>query len=99
MQSFYKYFGGLYWRLTGSYFLATLLAQVEDPQGGTRILRRVHWHRTLQVGQREVAFAVSTVCGAEQREERGVLTDGQELTIAESPALRRKTEWKDANFS
>lgn len=28
MQSFYKYFGGLYWRLTGSYFLATLLAAV-----------------------------------------------------------------------
>ncbi len=28
MQSFHKRFGGLYWRLTGSYFLVTLLAAV-----------------------------------------------------------------------
>ena len=44
------------------------------------------WHRSLQVGQGEGRFAVAAIIGAEQREERGVLRDRQQLAVALGPA-------------
>jgi hypothetical protein len=54
--------------------------------------------RALQVGKREVRLAVAAVGGAEQREQRGVLRERQELAVAERPALRREVEREDADL-
>ena len=51
----------------------------------------VDWRTPPQVGQRKVGPAVSTEGRAEQREQRLILVDRQELTIAQRPALRRET--------
>jgi hypothetical protein len=55
-------------------------------------------YRTLEVGQREIARAVAAVLGAEQREQRGVLRDGQNLPLAKCPADWREVECKQSNF-
>ncbi len=54
---------------------------------------------TLQVGQREVAPAIAAVDRPEEREQSGVLTKGQQLAIAEGPALGREVAREDSNFT
>ena len=49
-------------------------------------------HPAAQVGQREVDPAVAAVGRAEQREQRLVLVDRQELAVALRPALGREVE-------
>ena len=52
----------------------------------------VEWHAPLEIRQREVDPPVATVSGAQQRKERLVLIDGQQLSVAQRPAFRRKAE-------
>ena len=52
----------------------------------------------LHVRQREVALAVAAIGGAEQREQRGVLRERQDLPVAKRPALGREVEREDADF-
>src|SRR5688572_272197 len=44
------------------------------------------WDAAAQVGQREVGRSVAAVRGAQQREERGVLVDEQQLAVAVRPS-------------
>src|SRR3954471_17751541 len=76
---------------------AARFAKVVQTQ--SRPLPWVHRSTSLQVGQGEVALAIPAIGGAEQREERGVLPEWQELAIAPGPALGREVEGEDANFS
>src|SRR5262249_17029505 len=55
-------------------------------------------HPRLQIGQGEVHAPVAAERGAEQREQRLVLIDGQQLPVAQSPALGGKTKRKDSDF-
>src|SRR4051794_8223455 len=71
----------------------------EVMQTQSRSLPRVHRSTPLQIGQGEVALAVPAIGGAEQREERGVLRERKELTVAPSPASGREIEREDADFS
>src|SRR4051794_30446360 len=77
-------------------FYATLFSQVA--QGKPLALARLHRGAALQVGECERALAIAAIGGAEQREQRRVLRDRHELTVAEGPASRRKVEWEDTNF-
>src|SRR5438552_142278 len=61
-------------------------------------LAHVQRGAALQVRQAEVDAAVSAIGGAEQREERLILIDWQELAIAHRPALRRKVEGHTFQF-
>jgi hypothetical protein len=70
----------------------------EIVQGQTRPLAGMHRRTALQVRQREVALAIAAVGGAQQREERRVLRDRQQLAIALGPALGREVEREDADF-
>jgi hypothetical protein len=76
---------------------AARFAQIMEREAGT--LTRMHRRITLHVRQSESALAVAAVSGAEQREERGVLGDGQYLPITPSPASGCEIKGKDANFS
>src|SRR5262249_26097453 len=67
-------------------------------QAQARSLAGVHRRRTLKIGQRESAFTVTAVCGPEQREQRRVLADGQQLPVTERPAKRSKISAKDSDF-
>ena len=58
----------------------------------------MHRRSALQIGQREIAFAVAAVGRAEQRKKRGVLRQRQQLTVAPSPAFRRKIKRENSNF-
>ena len=51
-----------------------------------------------QVGQREVGLPVAAIHGAEEREERLVLVDRQQLPVTERPAFRRKDERHNSDF-
>ena len=62
-------------------------------------LAGVHRRISLQVRESKVRFAVAAVSGAEQRKQRGVLGDGQDLPIAKGPAFRREIERKYSDFS
>src|SRR3954463_2596078 len=81
----------------GHSLCAARLAKVVQAQPWP--LTWVHRSASLQVGQGEVALAVSAIRGAEQREERGVLRERQELAIAPRPALGCEVEGEDADFS
>src|SRR5436305_1934668 len=78
-------------------FTASCLSEVV--QGETRALAGVHGSSSLKVRKREVRLAVPTVGRPEQRKERCVLTQGQDLTIAPRPALWGEVEREDANLS
>src|SRR5258708_33197902 len=52
----------------------------------------VHGNTGLQVREGEGTPAVPAVERTEQREERGVLRDGQQLAVTKRPALRREVE-------
>src|SRR3954468_20174182 len=81
----------------GHSLCAARLAKVVQAQSWA--LSRVHRSTPLQVRQGEIALAISAIGGAEQREERGVLREWQELAVAPGPALRREVEGEDADFS
>src|SRR4051812_18369742 len=51
-----------------------------------------------QVRKREVDSAIAAESRAQQREERLVLVDGQELAVAQGPSLRGKHEAHDPDF-
>src|SRR5687768_7371655 len=51
-----------------------------------------------KIGQREVHPSVATEGRAEERKERLVLIDWEELSIAERPAFGREHEAHDADF-
>src|SRR6185295_1171446 len=53
----------------------------------------------LQVRQRERRLPVAAVHRAEQREQRLVLRDRQELAVTERPALRRERPGEDADLA
>jgi hypothetical protein len=46
-----------------------------------------------------VRFAVAAVGGAQEREERGVLRNGHELTVAKRPSSGREIEGENADFA
>ena len=73
------------------------LAQVVEREAGT--LAGLHRRPALEVGQGEVALAVAAVGGAQQREQRGVLRDRQQLAVAPGPAPRREVERENSDFS
>ena len=52
----------------------------------------------LQIGQPKVHAPIAAVGRAEQREERLILVDGQQLPVAQRPAFRGEAERHDANF-
>jgi hypothetical protein len=52
-----------------------------------------------QVGKREVGLPVASVAGAQEREQRLVLVDGQELPIAQRPAFGWKVERDDLDLA
>src|SRR5215218_4404199 len=54
---------------------------------------------SAQVRQREVRLPVAAVHRAEQREQRLILVNGQELAVALRPALRRKIKSKYLNLA
>jgi hypothetical protein len=58
----------------------------------------MHWRTALQIWQSKGRLAIATVGGAEQREERRILTNRHELAIAERPTFRRKIEGEDSDF-
>ena len=58
----------------------------------------MHRGATLKVGQREVRLAVAAVGGSQQREQGGVLRQGQQLPVAPGPTTRREVERKYADL-
>src|SRR5215208_357106 len=76
---------------------AACFAKVVQTQA--RALPWVHRSTSLEVGQSEVALAIPTIGGPEQREEGGVLRERKELAVAPGPAFRREVEREDADFS
>src|SRR2546426_12842370 len=61
-------------------------------------LADVNWGLSLQVWQPEIGLSVAAISCAEQTEERLVLVDGQQLTVAKGPTPRRITETEDSDF-
>src|SRR6266571_6519721 len=55
-------------------------------------------HPALQIRQREIDAAITAISSAQQRKQRLVLVDGQQLAVTQSPALRRKVKTKDLDF-
>ena len=63
-----------------------------------KAVAHVGGHAALEIGQGEVDASVTAVSGAQQRKQGLVLVDGQQLAIAERPALGRKIEAHDLDF-
>src|SRR4051794_9731382 len=63
-------------------------------------MARAHMHRraALQVGKPEIDAPVAAIGGAEQREQRLVLIDRQQLSITECPPLGWETKRHDSDF-
>jgi hypothetical protein len=53
----------------------------------------------LQVGKSKIGLAVAAISGSEQRKQRLILVDGQELSIALSPTFRREIETEEPDLS
>src|SRR4051794_31547367 len=68
-------------------------------QGETGPLPWMHRDIPLHIWERKIALAVPTIGGTEQGEERGVLTNRQNLTVTECPAFGCKVERKNSYFS
>jgi hypothetical protein len=58
----------------------------------------VHRNPAAEVRKGEVDPSVAPVIRAEQREQRLVLVDGQQLAVALGPALRREAEAHQAQL-
>jgi hypothetical protein len=52
-----------------------------------------------KVRQRKINATIASVSRTQQRKERLVLIDRQELAVAESPTLRRKIKTNNLDFS
>src|SRR5947207_5648340 len=59
----------------------------------------VNRRSALQVRQGKIGLAVPAISRAEQRKERLVLVDRQQLPIAQRPAFRRELETHDSDFA
>src|ERR1043166_4597373 len=81
----------------GDELRATGLAEIM--QGKSRALARMHRSVSLHIRQGEGGLAVATVSGPQEREERCVLRDRQELAGTKGPAFGREVERKDSDFS
>src|SRR5580658_58641 len=57
------------------------------------------WHQTLQVRQPEVARSIAAEIGPEDRKQRGILADGQNLTVAWLPAHGGEEKAKASYFT
>src|SRR3954454_375790 len=75
---------------------AALLAEVVEREAGP--LPGMHRSATLKVRKRERRLSVPSVRRAEEREERRVLAERQQLDVAERPALRREVEREDPDL-
>src|SRR5687767_9521638 len=53
---------------------------------------------TAKIGKREVDASIAAKSSAEQREQRLVLINGQQLTVTQRPTLRRENETHDSDF-
>ena len=89
---------GLYFGQQQRYALLTAgltqLAQAE-----ARSLALLQWRGALEIRQGKVALSIAAIGGAQQREKRRVLADGQELAITEGPARGGKVSCKYSYFS
>ena len=56
-------------------------------------------YAALEVGQAEVHPPVAAVGGAEQREQRLILVDRQQLAVAKRPSLRGEVEGHDLDLA
>src|SRR5438105_9038713 len=61
-------------------------------------LTHVDRHVPAQVWQREVYTPIAPESRAEKREERLILVDRQELSVAHRPTFRREAEAHDSDF-
>src|SRR5690348_17328463 len=59
----------------------------------------MHRRIALHIGQREIGFPVTAIGRAQEREQRGILTERQDLPVAKCPALGSEVKREDANFS
>jgi hypothetical protein len=59
---------------------------------------KMDWDATTQVGQGKVDPSIAAIGGSKQREQRLVLVDGQQLTIAQRPAFGREIEADDLDL-
>src|ERR1700722_6165233 len=66
--------------------------------GDTREAALVNRNATPQVGECKRVQTVAAIGGANQIEQRGILTDGDQLTVAKRPAYRRKIKAETADF-
>src|SRR2546423_5156930 len=61
-------------------------------------LTHVNRHISLEIRQAEIYAPIAAVGGPEQREERLVLVDRQQLPVAERPTFWREAEAHDSDF-
>ena len=76
---------------------ASLLAQVERPQ--TRGIAHAHRHAAAQVGQREGRLAIAAIGRAQDRIQRLIARDIQQLALAVCPSARREIAGKQDDRS
>ena len=67
-------------------------------QGKAGTLTRVHGSATLQVGKSKVGFPIPPVGGPQEREQRCVLAEREELPIAPGPTPGSKVKGKNPDF-
>jgi hypothetical protein len=75
---------------------SALLAQEVLQQ--TASIALIHGRAILQVGQRESALSVTAIKGAKQGKQRGVLRDGQKLSVTKRPSAGSKVSTKHFDF-
>ena len=76
--------------------LTTDLTQVAQAQ--SRPLAGLKRCGALKVGQREIAFAITTVRRSQKRKQCCVLVNGKHLAVAKRPPLRGEVTRKNPNF-
>src|SRR5579864_6369526 len=72
------------------------LAEIPERESGT--LAGLHGRAALQVGKLEIALAIAAVGGSEERKQRGVLRERQDLPVTQRPPLGREVSGEDSNF-
>src|ERR1035438_6351518 len=59
----------------------------------------MHRHAPLQIRQSEVSLSIAAIGRAENRKQRLILVDRQQLAIAKRPALGREVERENPDFA